>query len=386
MKKGLLIVTAVFCSISLFMASIPSISFAESNGFSTKHTNIAEETADNIASLTSDIDIDVVDEYEELPNAYCVDGDSISYEIPKDSDEAITTIFDEGVKIGMSLPQELTLGDGEVARDGSVVYTGEDDANVCTQVIEQDMHGEEVYFNRTSIVIDNSNAPHQYTFDFELPDGFKLCTADDYNKTQAEYYKHHKIELIDSGMSEAEYEERLSELKMSSEEVFVVDKDNEIVEVIGEAWAKDSNGYDVETRYEIEDNKLIQCVDFNEDSLFPIIADPETHPTKYKYFSLKKASVKTLRDNYASSSRSVIVGYIVSVAVTSFSLASVAITSVALASTLYSVEQHKLWTKVHDGFTGSNNMVKIRVSYIWNGLHKAYAPSNKVKVVSYYKQ
>ena len=187
-------------------------------------------------------------------------------------------------------------------------------------------------------------------------------------------------------MSEDEYKAKLSELKVSSGEVYIVDKDNEIVEVIGEAWAKDANGYDVETSYEVEGNKLIQNVEFDENSVFPIVADPETHPTKYKYFSLKKANVKTLRDKYASSSRSVIVGYIVSVAVTSFSVASVAIASVTFASNLYSVEQHKLWTKVYDGFKKSNNMVKIRVTYTWNGLHKAYAPSNKVKVVSYYKR
>ena len=31
-------------------------------------------------------------------------------------------------------------------------------------------------------------------------------------------------------------------------------------------------------------------------------------------------------------------------------------------------------------------MVKIRVAYTWNDLHRAYAPSRTVKVVSYYKK
>ena len=60
------------------------------------------------------------------------------------------------------------------------------------------------------------------------------------------------------------------------------------------------------TNYKIEDNKIIQNVDFDENSSFPIIADPTAHPTYYKYFSLKKASVKTLRDKYATSTRATI--------------------------------------------------------------------------------
>lgn len=383
MRKNIIKLNAIICSIMLLIATFPVSSLAKTVDLKPSTLQTTEDIADRIATASGDTDI--VDEYAEDKDIYLVGEENVLYEMPKNGDNPILTTIDD-VVIGMSLPKELSLEKATIASDGSFVYLGEDDASVCTQIIKENVHGEDLCFNRTSVVIDNSNASHQYTFAFELPDGFKLCTADDYNRIQAEYYEHNKKELIDSGMSEDEYKARLSELKVSSGEVYIVDKDNEIVEVIGKAWAKDANGYDVETSYEIEDNKLIQNVEFDENSLFPIVADPETHPTKYKYFSLKKANVKTLRDKYASSSRSVIVGYIASVAVTSFSVASVAIASVTFASNLYSVEQHKLWTKVYDGFKKSNNMVKIRVTYTWNGLHKAYAPSNKVKVVSYYKR
>ncbi|WP_257131989.1 hypothetical protein [Bacillus toyonensis] len=40
------------------------------------------------------------------------------------------------------------------------------------------------------------------------------------------------------------------------------------------AWAKDANGNPVSTHYKVEGNKLIQVVDFDENTAFPVIADP----------------------------------------------------------------------------------------------------------------
>ena len=286
----------------------------------------------------------------------------------------------------MSLPQELSLEDGMLASDGSIVYGNSDGASVCTQTIEENIRGEKALFNRTSVIIPNAEASNRYTFKFNLPNNYKLCKAKEYNKAQLKYYKENKEELLQSGLTEREYVILISELSADSNEIYIVDDDNEVVAVIGEAWAKDANGKEVKTSYEINGSSLTQVVEFNKNSTFPIVADPSTHPTYYKYFSLKKKSVKTLRDKYASSTRSTVVGYIASVALTSFPIASIGLASVTYASTLYAVQKHALWTKVYDGFSGKKNMVKIRVSYVWNDLHKAYAPSRNVKVYSYYKK
>lgn len=44
---------------------------------------------------------------------------------------------------------------------------------------------------------------------------------------------------------------------------------------VGEIYIGDSNGNSVETEYEISANKLVQTVEFNEESAFPIVADPK---------------------------------------------------------------------------------------------------------------
>ncbi|MGP9761217.1 hypothetical protein [Corynebacterium sp. AOP12-C2-36] len=40
-------------------------------------------------------------------------------------------------------------------------------------------------------------------------------------------------------------------------------------------WAKDANGVDIPTHFEVKDNQLIQIVDFDSDTAFPIVADPQ---------------------------------------------------------------------------------------------------------------
>jgi predicted RNA binding protein YcfA (HicA-like mRNA interferase family) len=94
------------------------------------------------------------------------------------------------------------------------------------------------------INIKNSTAPKSYEFDLVLPEGSKLINAKDYTGSE------------------------------SDKEVLVVDKNNNITTIFLPAWAKDANGEEVNTYYTIDGNKLIQVVEFDENSVFPIIADP----------------------------------------------------------------------------------------------------------------
>lgn len=55
------------------------------------------------------------------------------------------------------------------------------------------------------MVIENAAAPHDYTFTFELPEGYRLCEAQEYNETQKQYYIENREEFIEAGISEADY-------------------------------------------------------------------------------------------------------------------------------------------------------------------------------------
>jgi hypothetical protein len=43
-------------------------------------------------------------------------------------------------------------------------------------------------------------------------------------------------------------------------------------------WVKDANGNPVPTRYSLDGNALIQTVDFNQNTAFPVVADPWYNP------------------------------------------------------------------------------------------------------------
>ena len=61
----------------------------------------------------------------------------------------------------------------------------------------------------------------------------------------------------------------------SADPIVVVDKNNMLIAGFGEAWAKDANGKDMPTNYEIKDGSLIQKVDHNQPGVqYPVVADP----------------------------------------------------------------------------------------------------------------
>jgi hypothetical protein len=107
---------------------------------------------------------------------------------------------------------------------------------------------------RSLVNIKNNNAQKKYEFPIDLKDGSKLVYAKDYLK---ENYTNINPKLI-----------------QESKEILVVDSNNNIETVFMAAWAKDSNGQPVNSYYKINGNKLVQYVDFDKNTAFPVVADP----------------------------------------------------------------------------------------------------------------
>jgi hypothetical protein len=57
-------------------------------------------------------------------------------------------------------------------------------------------------------------------------------------------------------------------------EVFLLDAADRVITGFEAAWAKDANGAPVSTRYRLEGNTLVQVVDFDQNTAFPVVADP----------------------------------------------------------------------------------------------------------------
>lgn len=138
MRKNIIKLNAIICSIMLLIATFPVSSLAKTVDLKPSTLQTTEDIADRIATASGDTDI--VDEYAEGKDIYLVGEEKVLYEMPKNGDNPILTTIDD-VVIGMSLPKELSLEKATIASDGSFVYLGEDDASVCTQIIKENVHG-----------------------------------------------------------------------------------------------------------------------------------------------------------------------------------------------------------------------------------------------------
>ncbi|NSG98498.1 hypothetical protein G4914_00055 [Anaerostipes hadrus] len=158
--------------------------------------------------------------------------------------------------IEMKLPIEASDDDGILTKNGTMIYGKEDDAvTIGVQPLKDETGNVSFEGVRTLITINESTASKEYTFAYDLPEGYSLITAKDYYR-----------DIIDN--------EAVNENDYDTGEVYIVNKDNVIDTVIDAAWAVDANGNDVDTYYVVNGNILTQVVNFDEKTTFPVIADP----------------------------------------------------------------------------------------------------------------
>ncbi|MFJ3389403.1 hypothetical protein [Lysinibacillus sp. NPDC086135] len=146
----------------------------------------------------------------------------------------------EDLKIGV--PNNMNLSKPIITESGSYEYKNDGPVDLILQPTE--------FGVRSVVNIKDSSAPKEYKFELDIPEGHKVISSADY--------------FGDVPGSE-----------LDTEEVFIVDENNIVQSVFGKAWAVDANGADVPTNYEVVDNTLIQTVNFNENTAFPVLADPD---------------------------------------------------------------------------------------------------------------
>ena len=156
----------------------------------------------------------------------------------------------------MKLPIEASDDDGILTKNGTMIYGKEDDAvTIGVQPLKDETGNVSFEGVRTLITINESTASKEYTFAYDLPEGYSLITAKDYY-----------CDIIDN--------EAVNENDYDTGEVYIVNKDNVIDTVIDAAWAVYAIGNDVDTYYVVNENILTQVVNFDEKTTFPVIADP----------------------------------------------------------------------------------------------------------------
>lgn len=231
----------------LAAALITSLIFTDeaiSNAAETTNAS-ANESAGVIENITGTENINT-DTYSDKNSIAIADGYDVIVDIPKDGNNAVVMDDGEKEKIEMYLPDEASDSKGVLTENGTIVYNNEEKSvTVGVQPLQESTNNVSFEGVRTTITIADSTASKEYEFTYDLPDGYKLVTAANYLG-----------EEYDTG------------------EVYIIDKDNIITTIIDPAWAKDANGSDIETYYKVNGNKLIQVVNFDEDTAFPVVADP----------------------------------------------------------------------------------------------------------------
>ncbi|PDY28190.1 hypothetical protein [Bacillus thuringiensis] len=94
---------------------------------------------------------------------------------------------------------------------------------------------------KSFIHIKNNVAPKEYEFTVHMPNGWKLVTFAEYMGGEQ-----------DTG------------------DVFIVDEQNTIQSIFMPSWIKDANGKTIATHYKVNGAKLIQIVDFDKNTAFPL--------------------------------------------------------------------------------------------------------------------
>ncbi|MEU7647287.1 hypothetical protein [Streptomyces huasconensis] len=174
------------------------------------------------------------------------DQGSVTVTTPATADGTVKANADTGA-IGIDLPN-TTRTKGIESENGTIAYP---DAAKSTDLAVQPTNEGGV---RALITVNNANAAKEYRFDLDLPDGAVT-------------------EQLDDGS------------------VMVLTDSTEDADVIGafEApWAKDVNGNPVPTTYRVENGALIQTVAFDQNTAFPVVADPWWNPFSWNWGKIGK--------------------------------------------------------------------------------------------------
>ncbi|MFI1965912.1 DNRLRE domain-containing protein [Streptomyces pathocidini] len=195
--------------------------------------NLYSDAADITAATASD------DKYASIATT-----EENTVSIPWDGKNNSIDIQNEQMPNKLSIPQGGTSG---TQVGGNVVYTS---SGPVDAVVQPTTDGG----SRTLNIIKNGSAPHDYETGFVIPAGMKVVTHDDGS-----------VSLYSEGDEDAEKAPQ-----------------KEPAGFFDAPWAKDANGKDVSTSYKVVGNKLVQHVDFDSNSAFPIVIDPSWWSTTKK--------------------------------------------------------------------------------------------------------
>ncbi|MBB1262039.1 hypothetical protein [Streptomyces alkaliterrae] len=177
---------------------------------------------------------------------------NVTVHVPDTADGAVRMSTAAGA-VSLGLPGAASSR-GAVSSAGTVTYR--DALKAADLAVQPTTDGGA----RTLITLKNDSAPRSYRFDLRLPEGSEL------EKTP------------DGGYQIAQKTADGVKLSLGSVEA---------------PWAKDKNGNPVPTRYEIINGELVQHISTDEETHFPVVADPKLTYGVGIYFNASGAEWKS---------------------------------------------------------------------------------------------
>ena len=220
---------------------------------------VAHYSSDDIATLILTVtegDSQELIDVKQKKREFKADTESSSINLPKNPEVGVRMVTESSKLIEIAFPEEVVKNTDCECINDTVVYNREESSVVAAvQAISSPQDGLEYSGIRQFVVIKDNNAPKEYSFDFRLPEGGRLVMSEHFKDGYTE----------DRGCA------------------YVLDGDGNIQYIIESPWATDSEGNNIQTRYRVDGKTLIQTVDFNEKSAFPIVADPAC----YEYWKIE---------------------------------------------------------------------------------------------------
>ncbi|MCS0605233.1 DNRLRE domain-containing protein [Streptomyces sp. LP11] len=199
--------------------------------------NLYSEAADITAATSSD------DTYASIA---ATEENTVS--VPWDGRNQPVDIKNEQMPTKLTIPGATAKG---TQVGGNVVYTSN---GAVDTVVQPTVDGG----SRTLNIIKNGSAPHDYETGYTIPAGMKAVVHDEDGS----------VSLYSEG------DDDTSKTPTKEPAGF-----------FEAPWAKDADGNDVPTSYKVVGNKLVQHVEFDNNSAFPIVIDPSWWSTTKKIFN-----------------------------------------------------------------------------------------------------
>ncbi|HEY5806133.1 MAG TPA: hypothetical protein VIS56_01975 [Candidatus Saccharimonadales bacterium] len=231
--RGLVIVTLLAFACNL---ATPAIALADAldTEVATNHNDsvTATETSEALQEVPGILSAsDQVVASTDADSAMVAATAGTAIDVPKDPEQGVIFGATDGPKIEVELPSADEAGVAKAVAPGVVAY---DSGNGSANAVQANEDGSV----RMLTIIDNPQAPTEYSYKVTVPEGGR-------------------IELTEDGGAA------------------VFDVNNELITAVGTPWAKDANGAPVNTWFTIDGQNLIQHVQHDVPGVvYPVTADP----------------------------------------------------------------------------------------------------------------